>query len=106
MEMYDISVRLLKDKVTLNDNQFDEKWKDFSKMYPTLYEMLINDENMDMSILKFMCEKLSTNGNTYDCQKEVGNKLAEKYVFKTIEKPTKKQMEEADKKSKKKFDSL
>ena len=106
MEVYNQSLFLLEDKVALSESDFNEKWNHFKERYPTLYEMLLKDDNMDLSMLKFMCDKLSVNGNTYECQVEIGNKLADKYVFKVVKKPTKEQMKEADKKTKKRFNEL
>lgn len=62
---------------------FTEKYPDFAKHYPTLFEKLF-DQNLDITTLRYMLnqkEKMNTHKLTeHDASIKVGTLLVDKYV--------------------------
>lgn len=113
MDIYNIALDILKDKTKLNFVEMNDKYSDFKKTKIHLYNLLLSsnfDEN-NLDLLKFMCEKVDKinnrkeestekeiTENTKSIEKEIGDRLAEKYLYDKFEKPSEEQLEDARKK--------
>ena len=113
MDIYNIALDILKDKTKLNFVEMNDKYSDFKKTKIHLYNLLLSsnfDEN-NLDLLKFMCEKADKinnkkeestekeiTENTKSIEKEIGDRLAEKYLYDKFEKPSEEQLEDARKK--------
>lgn len=113
MDIYNIALDILKDKTKLNFVEMNEKYSDFKKTKIHLYNLLLSsnfDEN-NLDLLKFMCEKADKINNkkeestekeitesTKSIEKEIGDRLAEKYLYDKFEKPSDEQLENARRK--------
>tara|TARA_B100000427_G_C15491190_1_gene587705 strand:- start:126 stop:473 length:348 start_codon:yes stop_codon:yes gene_type:complete len=99
MDKYNECLKILEDKKTLDEEPLYEKWDLFKKETPELFKFLVKTQEIDMSILKKLCLQSSivTPENKREKDKEVGEMLAEKYLYPTFGRPTEKQMKEAEK---------
>ena len=109
MDIYNIALDILKDKTKLNFVEMNDKYSDFKKTKIHLYNLLLSsnfDEN-NLDLLRFMCEKADKINNkkkeesteiTKSIEKEIGDRLAEKYLYDKFEKPSEEQLEDARKK--------
>jgi hypothetical protein len=75
---------------------FENKYSNFKKKYPKLYDMACNQPNMDMKNFEFMLSMLSkmqsSDISQYDASAEVGQFMYDKYIHENIKDlpPTKK----------------
>lgn len=107
MDIYNIALDILKDKTKLNFVEMNEKYSGFKKTKIHLYNLLLSsnfDEN-NLDLLKFMCEKADKINNKKEennekeiTEKEIGDRLAEKYLYDKFQKPSEEQLENARKK--------
>jgi hypothetical protein len=71
-------------KVNDKKNHFEQKYPEFVKKYPGLFEMACNKTDMDMSNLNFMLSMLNKmnheNVSQYNASATVGQMLFSKYV--------------------------
>ena len=52
---YNECISIIEDKKKLNYTELEEKWEIFKTKFPQLYKMLTIEENLDLSILKYLC---------------------------------------------------
>ena len=107
MDVYNNSLQILEDKNKLTKNDLDDKYKDFKINYSRLYEQLLTTEEFDTNMLKYLCkmlEKKVESNNDLDCDIEVGEKLAKKYIYPQFPEPSLEQKEFIRESLKKKYD--
>lgn len=95
---YSECLNIMNDKKQLNHSQLSEKWENFKKKFPKLYEMLTLNDSIDMNLLKFLCDtaekqqKLSKD-EQIETDFEIGDKLADKYIYDKFPEPSPQQKE-------------
>lgn len=95
---YDECINIIEDKKKLNHTELLTKWDIFKKKFPQLYQMLTITETVDLKLLKYLCDiaekqkELSKN-QQLENDFEVGEKLAEKYIYDKFPEPTNEQKE-------------
>ena len=105
---YDDCISILEDKKKLNHSDLKSKWDIFKKKYPVLYDMLTLNDNIDLSILKYLCDtadkqnKLS-NDEKIENEFEIGDNLAKKFLYDKFPEPSNKQKEIIKEKLRKKL---
>lgn len=93
---YEKCINIIEDKKTLNYSDLNTKWEEFKNIYPQLYNMLTLNNNIDMNILKFLCEssekqkQLSTE-EQLETDFEIGDQLAKKYIYNKFPEPSQEQ---------------
>jgi len=98
MNVYDKCLNIIKDKDKLTYLELNEKWDSFKTQYPQLYNMLTIDSNIDLNMLKFMCEMSEKQTNNKEenlnIEIEIGDRLANKYLYNDkFKEPTNEQKE-------------
>lgn len=93
---YEKCINIIEDKKSLNYDNLNTKWEDFKKTYPQLYNMLTLNDNIDMNILKFLCEsaekqKELSKEEQLETDFEIGDKLAKKYIYDKFPEPSQEQ---------------
>tara|TARA_B100002051_G_C16670481_1_gene604243 strand:- start:998 stop:1381 length:384 start_codon:yes stop_codon:yes gene_type:complete len=74
-------LEIIDDKNKLNHSQMEAKWVDFIKKYNTLYTYLTTENNVDLEMIKFLCEKAEDKtSDKVDKDMEVGEFIAKKYI--------------------------
>ena len=96
MDVYNMSLQILSDKNDHDAEQFNNKWASFGENYPRLFEMLKGTSPVDLGLLKTMCKKIDSDVPKFEKEKEMGNILAEKYIYTKVEKPTESQLDDAE----------
>lgn len=95
---YSECITILEDKKKLNHNDLKTKWDIFKKKYPRLYDMLTLSNDIDLNMLKYLCDaadkqnKLSDN-EQIENEFEVGDNLAKKFLYKQFPEPSDRQKE-------------
>jgi len=90
---------IINDKKTLNHSELSIKWENFKNKFPQLYEMLVINNNVDIRLLEFMCEKadkqnkLTSREDRLETDFEVGEKLAGNFIYDKFQEPTSNQTE-------------
>jgi hypothetical protein len=85
--VYDECLEIIKDKNTFNHNDLNDKWEKFKQLYPQLYSMIIMSDNIDVKLLKFLCDtakkqnNLSNKDEKLENEFKVGDMLANKYIY-------------------------
>ena len=93
---YNECITILEDKKKLNYNDLVKKWEMFRNKYPRLYDMLTLTENVDLDMLKYLCDtaekqnKLSEN-EKFESDFTVGDNLAKKFIYNTFPEPSSQQ---------------
>ena len=77
---------------------FYQNGKVSKKKFPQLYEMLTISDTIDLTLLKFLCDaaekqKNLSKENQLENDFEVGEKLAQKYIYDKFPEPTNEQKE-------------
>jgi hypothetical protein len=78
--------------VTNKESYFSEKYPEFKKKYPGLFEMTCNQKlnKMNLEFMLSMLEKMETEKMTqYDASAQVGTMLFQKYVEPNLPAPAK-----------------
>lgn len=89
---YNDSLQIIKDKDTMTHTELENKWDYFKKQYPMLFKMLTTTENIDLTLLKFLCDtaekqnKLTSNDDKLNNEFKVGDKLAKSYIYDKFDK--------------------
>lgn len=96
--VYNDCLTIINDKKSLTSTQMANKWENFKKVYPQLYSMLLITENVDLNMLKFMCDKAQTQLQLPKEQQlendfNIGDKLAQKYIYDKFPEPSQQQKE-------------
>lgn len=95
---YEKCINIIEDKKTLNHNDLKTKWENFKTKYPRLYEMLTVTENIDLKLLKFLCDSAEaqlekTKEQQLETDFEIGDKLAQKFIYEKFPEPSNQQKE-------------
>ena len=95
---YDECINIIEDKKKLNHNQLLNKWESFKKKFPQLYQMLTISDTVDLTLLKYLCDsaekqKQLSKQEQLENEFEVGEKLAQKYIYDKFPEPTDQQKE-------------
>lgn len=95
--VYNTCLEIIDDKKKLNHSQLDSKWTIFQKKYPQLYLILTMTEHVDIKMLKFLCDKADeqtkSKVDNLEIDFEVGDKLAEKFIYDKFNEPSTQQKE-------------
>ena len=90
---YNNCLEILNNKKTFSVIDMNEKYSEFKKKYPKLFTMLTDSNDVDLQILKFLCDKadeqnalnnIKTDENKdkqVDNDLEVGDFLAKRYIY-------------------------
>lgn len=95
---YNECISILEDKKKLNHADLKTKWDIFKQKYPRLYDMLTLSNNIDLNMLKYLCDvadkqnKLSDN-EQIENEFEVGDNLAKKFLYNQFPEPSDRQKE-------------
>ena len=93
---YDECLSILEDKKKLNHLDLITKWDLFKNKYPILYNMLTINNDIDLNMLKYLCDaadkqnQLDENEKT-DHEFQVGDSLAKKFIYNKFPEPSQKQ---------------
>jgi hypothetical protein len=95
---YNECINIIEDKKKLNHTELLSKWENFKNRFPQLYQMLTISDTVDLKLLKFLCDtaekqKNLSKENQLENDFEVGEKLAEKYIYDKFPEPTIEQKE-------------
>lgn len=95
---YNECINIIEDKKKLNHAELLQKWESFKKKFPQLYQMLTISETIDLKLLKFLCDnaekqKLLPKEEQLENDFEVGEKLAQKYIYDKFPEPSVEQKE-------------
>jgi hypothetical protein len=96
---YDECLNIIDDKKTLNHNDLATKWVSFKEKFPQLYEMLTISNNIDLRLLKFLCEtaekqnKLNNREERLENDFKVGDQLGKTFVYDKFPEPSNSQKE-------------
>ena len=96
---YNECLTIINDKKTLNHSDLASKWEEFKNKFPQLYEMLTINDNMDLRLLKFLCEsaekqnKLTNHEERLENDFEIGDQLGKTFVYDKFPEPSNNQKE-------------
>ena len=95
---YNDCLSILEDKKKLNHSALQNKWDIFKQRYPKLYDMLTISNNIDLNMLKYLCDAADKQNKLNESEKienefEVGDNLAKKFIYDKFYEPSKKQKE-------------
>jgi hypothetical protein len=95
---YNECINIIEDKKKLNHTELLSKWENFKNRFPQLYQMLTISDTVDLKLLKFLCDtaekqKNLSKENQLENDFEVGEKLAQKYIYDKFPEPTNEQKE-------------
>lgn len=95
---YDDCIVIIEDKKKLNNKELLTKWESFKNKFPQLYQILTITETIDLKLLKFLCDTAENQNNlTKDEQLEnefeIGDKLAQKFIYNKFPEPNNQQKE-------------
>lgn len=95
---YNECINIIEDKKKLNHTELLSKWENFKKKFPQLYQMLTISDTVDLKLLKFLCDsaekqRLLSKEEQLENDFEVGEKLAQKYIYDKFPEPTNQQKE-------------
>lgn len=93
---YSECLEIIQDKKTLTHKQLEEKWKTFKIKFPTFYKMITTSDNIDLNMVKYMCNTALKQQNLSKEERiekefDVGDKLAKKYIYDKFPEPNQKQ---------------
>ena len=95
---YNECINIIEDKKKLNHAELLSKWESFKNKFPQLYQMLTISDTIDLTLLKFLCDAAEKQKNLSKKDQlendfEVGEKLAQKYIYDKFPEPTNEQKE-------------
>tara|TARA_B110000858_G_C17701537_1_gene426185 strand:- start:289 stop:618 length:330 start_codon:yes stop_codon:yes gene_type:complete len=98
MDIYNDALQIIEDKNNNTLNDIKSKWNTFNVKYPVLFNMLLSEKNIDLSILNFMCQKINNLSNLSKEEKleediGVGEELAKKFIYTSFPEPSEQQRE-------------
>jgi|LauGreDrversion4_2_1035121.scaffolds.fasta_scaffold541377_2 hypothetical protein len=95
--------QILLDKEVIPVRQLELKWKSFMDEYPMTFLQIIDSDDIDVEFIASMLikNKEVKNGNISmeKAEIDIGDQLANKYIYDTISKPTDEEFKEAYKKA-------
>lgn len=105
---YDNCISIIEDKKKLNYAELESKWNVFKEKYPKLYDMLTMNENIDLKMLKFLCDnaqkqKQLSEDEQFETEVKIGDVLAKKYIYNKFPEPSNEQKEIIKQKIRDKF---
>ena len=96
---------IMKDKETLSKREMELKWASFMNTYPMTFFQLLECDDIEISIIVDMIKKIHQveDGKLTNEQAEIniGEQLANKYLYNSFEKPSKDELDDALAKAKK-----
>lgn len=104
-EILDSINSIIEDKETLNKRSLENKWMNFMNTYPMIFLQLIDSDTteLDMSLIEDMVNRVALvdkgEKDIEEMELDVGNELAERYVYTKFERPSGKQLMDAYKKA-------
>ena len=95
---YNECINIIEDKKKLNHAELLSKWESFKNKFPQLYQMLTISDTIELTLLKFLCDAAEKQKNLSKKDQlendfEVGEKLAQKYIYDKFPEPTNEQKE-------------
>lgn len=96
--------QIIDDKETLNKRQIEKKWEKFMNTYPIIFFQLIDSDcsKLDMNTVEAMIDDVNNIDDGVKTNEEVeldlGNTLAEEFVYPKVERPSPTDMIKAYKK--------
>lgn len=72
---------------------FSERYPAFAAEYPELFRMAIRD-GLHMDMLRYMVGKLEADGPSEETDREVGEQLAQRYLYPVVGGPEQRQQQE------------
>lgn len=95
---YNECINIIEDKKKLNHNELTEKWDNFKKKFPQLYQMLTITDTVDLNMLKFFCDtaekqQMLSKEEQLENEFEIGDTLAKKYIYDKFPEPSQQQKE-------------
>lgn len=95
---YDECINIIEDKRKLNHAELLSKWESFKNKFPQLYQMLTISDTVDLTLLKFLCDsaekqKLLSKEEQLENDFEIGERLAQKYIYDKFPEPSNEQKE-------------
>lgn len=95
---YNECINIIEDKKKLNHAELLSKWESFKNRFPQLYQMLTISDTVDLKLLKFLCDSAEKQKNLskedqLENDFEVGEKLAQKYIYDKFPEPSNEQKE-------------
>ena len=93
---YDECLSILEDKKKLNNLDLITKWDIFKNKYPLLYNMLTINNDIDLTMLKYLCDAADKQNKLDENEKinnefQVGDNLAKKFIYNKFPEPSQKQ---------------
>ena len=91
-------INIIEDKKKLNHAELLSKWESFKNRFPQFYQMLTISDTVDLKLLKFLCDAAEKQKNLskedqLENDFEVGEKLAQKYIYDKFPEPSNEQKE-------------
>jgi hypothetical protein len=95
---YNECIQIIEDKNLLSHSQLNEKWPIFKIKFPAFYDMLTTTDNIDLNLLKYMCDSalkqtILPKEEKLEFDFKIGEKLAKKYIYSEFKEPTTQQKE-------------
>jgi hypothetical protein len=95
---YNECINIIEDKKKLNHAELLSKWESFKNKFPQLYQMLTTSDTVDLKLLKFLCDVAEKQKNLSKEEQlendfDVGEKLAQKYIYDKFPEPSNEQKE-------------
>ena len=83
---YNNCLTIIDDKKTLSHNDLDNKWTNFKNKFPKLYEMLTITDNVDLNMLKFLCDSAENHqkknkNDQLELDFEVSEKISKQFLY-------------------------
>lgn len=95
---YNECLKIIQDKKILTHKELEEKWETFKTKFPTFYKMITITDNIDINMVKYMCNMALKHQNLSKEEKienefVIGDKLAKEYIYDKFPEPNQKQKE-------------
>lgn len=93
---YSECLQIIQDKKIYTHSELETKWETFKTKFPTFYKIIITSDNIDLNMVKYMCNTALKQHNLskeeqIEKEFDVGDKLAKKYIYDKFPEPNQKQ---------------
>lgn len=101
VEILDSIKNIINDKENMNKRQLEFKWNNFMNVYPMIFFQLIDNDcsKLDMTFIENMIDEVDCIDDGKKTNEEVeldlGNELAERYVYTKVNRPSPKDLMDA-----------